>query len=50
MKAGAEGGIDAVVKAINTHIENADVCYAGCGTLYNMTANNGKTNKKHWIK
>ena len=43
MKAGAAGGIEAVVKAINTHIGNADVCYQGCGALWNMTYNNGKT-------
>ena len=42
VKAGAARGIEAVVKAINTHINNADVCYAGCGALNNMTANNGK--------
>ena len=39
MKAGAAGGIEAVVKAINTHINNADVCYRGCGALCNMTVN-----------
>ena len=42
MKAGAAGGIEAVVKAINTHIDNADVCKQGCGALKNMTLNNGK--------
>ena len=42
MKAGAAGGIEAVMKAINTHINNADVCKNGCGALRNMTANNGK--------
>ena len=41
-KAGAAGGIEAVVKAINTHISNAGVCEQGCGALLNMTANNGK--------
>ena len=47
MKAGATGGIDAVVKTINTHINNAGVCCAGCVALWNMTINNGKntTNK-----
>ena len=43
MKAGTAGGIDAVVKAINTHIDNAGVCKQGCGALMNMTAN-GKNN------
>ena len=42
MKAGAAGGIEAVVKAINTHINNADVCRTGCGALWDM-ANNSKT-------
>ena len=39
MKAGAAGGIEAVVKAINKHINNAGVCEQGCGALYSMTAN-----------
>ena len=43
MKAGAAGGIEAVVKAINTHIDNAGVCYAGCGALRNMTINGKNT-------
>ena len=43
VKAGAAGGIETVVKAINTHINNAGVCYRGCGALWNMTAN-GKSN------
>ena len=49
VKAGAAGGIEAVVKAINTHINNADVCENGCSALCNITANNGKTvtNNKH---
>ena len=38
MKAGAAGGIEAVVKAINKHIGNAGVCDKGCATLYNMVA------------
>ena len=42
-KAGAAGGIEVVVKAINTHIDDVDVCYNGCGALMNMTSNNGKT-------
>ena len=45
VKAGAAGGINVVVKAINTHINNADVCENGCGALCNMTFNNGKYNK-----
>ena len=46
MKAGAAGGIEAVVKAINTHIGNANVCEKGCGALRNMLYGNGKTLKK----
>ena len=45
VKAGATGGIDAVVKAINTHIDNAGVCYQGCGALMSMAVN-GKTTDK----
>ena len=43
VKAVAAGGIEAVVKAIDTHINNSGVCYAGCSALGNMTANNCKT-------
>ena len=43
VKAGAAGGIKAVVKAINTHINNADVCEKGCCALSNMTVNCKKT-------
>ena len=48
MKAGAAGGIEAVVKVINTHIGNIFVCKNGCNALYNMTDVNGKnaTDKK----
>ena len=54
VKAGAAGGIEAVVKAINTHISNAGVCDAGCGALWNMTFNGKNTtentdnNKMKW--
>ena len=41
VKAVTAGGIEAVVKAINTHIDNDDVCYVGCGALWNMAVNNG---------
>ena len=47
MKAGAAGGIEAVVKAINTHIDNADVCKSGCGALWIMTVNGKNTTKAH---
>ena len=36
------GGIEAVVKAINTHIDNFCVCYTGCVALGVMTKSNGK--------
>ena len=39
VKAGAAGGIEVVVKAINTHINNAEVCNTGCGALRSMTEN-----------
>ena len=45
MKAGAAGAIEAVVKAINTHIDNVDVCEKGCDALMWMTAN-GKNKYK----
>ena len=48
MKAGAVGGIEAAVKAINTHINNAGVCYSGCGALGVMTFDNGK-NTRHFV-
>ena len=48
MKAGAVGGIEAVVKAINTHINNADVCESGCNTLWIMTVNGKKQLNKTW--
>ena len=38
MKAGKVGGIEAVVKAINTHANNAKLCYIGCFSLLNMSA------------
>ena len=37
MKAGAAGGIEAVVKAISTHLDNVNVCSAGCSTLWNIS-------------
>ena len=38
MKAGTIGGIEAVVKAMNTHINDDYVCKYGCGALRSMTA------------
>ena len=42
MKTGKTGGIEAIIKAINTHINNDDVCKNGCGALCNIAANNSK--------
>ena len=41
MKAGGVGAIEAIVSAMKTHIDNADVCEQGCGSLKNITKNNG---------
>ena len=46
MKTGTAGGIEVVVKAINTHINDPRVCQYGCEALRTMTANNGKTADK----
>ena len=40
--AGKCGAIEAVVSAMKTHTDNANVCEKGCGALINITANNGK--------
>ena len=39
MKAVAAGGIEDVMKAISTHIDNADTCKFGCGGFNNITIN-----------
>ena len=41
-KVGALGGIEAVVKIINTRLYNFGICKWGCDALYAMTADNGK--------
>ena len=46
VKAGAAGGIDAVVKAINTHIDNAGVCECGCSALLNISDANTSLQKE----
>ena len=46
MKAGAVGGIEAVVKAINTHINYAGVCYCGCCVLWNISDANVSLQKE----
>ena len=45
VKAGAAGGVEAVVKAINIHIDNVDVCEHGCCALRNMTNNRKYTDE-----
>ena len=47
IRAGTAGGIEAVIKVINTHIDNAGACEWGCRALWNMTANGKNTNKTH---
>ena len=42
VKAGIAGGIEAIVRLINTHIDSVDVCVAGCDAIMNMTTNNCK--------
>ena len=40
MRAGKEGGaIEVILNVMRTHINNAEVCEAGCGALYNITSN-----------
>ena len=46
MKAGAAGGIEVVIKAIKIHINNVNVCEQGCGALWSITDNNGKSTGK----
>ena len=46
MKAGAAGGIEPAVKAINNHINNAGVCEHGCWALFSMIIKNGKRTDK----
>ena len=49
VKAGAAGGIEAVVKVINTYIDNVGVCEHGCSALMNMAINGKKNNTdKTW--
>ena len=31
-----------ILNVMRTHINNSEVCYAGCGALMNITYNNGK--------
>ena len=47
MKAGAAGGIEAVVKAINAHICDVDVCEKGCRALLSIIHNNSENTDKN---
>ena len=42
VKAGAAGGVEAAVKAINTHIDNIDLCRKGCIALMSQVSMNSK--------
>ena len=50
MKAGAAGGVETVLKAINTHIDDTDVCENGCGALRSMALNGKNTDSKTQMK
>ena len=39
VKAGQAGAIEMIVKAMSTHINNADVCKCGCGALLSIIIN-----------
>ena len=45
VKTRTAGEIEAVVKAIDTHVDNVNVCAFGCGALCNMTLNGINTDK-----
>ena len=42
-KAGEAGAIDVILCAMKRHMDNINVCKFGCGALWNITENNGKT-------
>ena len=44
--AGTTGGIDAIIRALNTHINDSDVCENGCGALWNVVLGNSKKKLK----
>ena len=45
--AGKAGAIEVVVKTMSAHIDNAYVCFCGCGTLTSIIENNGKATTKN---
>ena len=40
-------GIETIIKTINTHINNIDVCRQGCGALWVMVTYNRNTSIVH---
>ena len=46
VKAGAAGGIETVINAINAHTDNTSVCENGCWALSNMAVNGRNTGKR----
>ena len=46
MKASSVGGVETVVKAIDTHSDDVGVCENGCGALWNMVGNGKNTDKQ----
>lgn len=41
-KIGELRAIDVIMSALTIHLNNANVCYNGCGALMNIALNNGK--------
>ena len=41
VRAGLAGGVEAIIKTINAHINKIDVCKAGCGALFAVIDENG---------
>ena len=40
------GGIEAITKVISIHVNNTDVCCAGCGALWSITVDGKSMNKQ----
>ena len=43
VKAERAGGIETIVKAMSIHIDDANISYAGCDALLNMSFKNSKS-------
>ena len=50
MRAGEGGVIEVILNAMRTHINNADVCEAGCGALKVIAVDGKQTKKKSRMK